>query len=123
MKILIAEDEPVLQIIDQELMKDWGFCYDIVSNGAQAIEFALKNRGTYQLCIMDIEMPVMNGIDATKAIRKSLPNFPILAFTSSVHYRDACFEAGMDDFLDKTCDPDTLLDKIKQLAEDSPCHV
>jgi len=116
MKILIAEDEPVLQIINQELMESWGFSYDLVHNGVQAIDYALKNKGNYQLGIMDIEMPIMNGIEATLIIRAHLPYFPILAYSSSINYRKACFDAGMDEFLDKCCHPDMLLNKIRQLT-------
>ena len=119
MKILIAEDEPILQIINQELLEDWGYHCDIAANGAEAIEYAIKNKGKYQLCIMDIEMPVMNGIDATKIIRERLPYFPILAFTSCENYRSACIDAGMDDFLVKSCSPKTLLEKIKRLVQKS----
>ena len=65
---------------------------------------------------MDIEMPIMNGLQATKAIRQNLKYFPILAFSGNSEYRGKCFRVGMDDFLEKPCFPDALLDKINELT-------
>jgi CheY-like chemotaxis protein len=53
-------------------MNIWGHDYDIVSNGLEAVEYAKKNEGEYDLCLMDLEMPIMNGLQATKVIRRKM---------------------------------------------------
>jgi CheY-like chemotaxis protein len=108
MNILIAEDNPVIQLINSELMNEWGFSYDMVSNGRKAVEYALSNAGKYDLCLMDIEMPEMNGIEAARAIRAHVSFFPIVALTSNLSFKKICFDVGMDDFIQKPCEPDYL---------------
>jgi CheY-like chemotaxis protein len=116
MNILIAEDNQVIQLLNAKLMRDWGFEFDMVSNGIEAVEYAQRNRGRYDLCLMDIEMPKMNGIEATRRIRGSTPYFPIMALTVRTDYRPSCFAAGMDAFSEKTCALDQLLQAINELT-------
>jgi CheY-like chemotaxis protein len=116
MNILIAEDNQTIQMIHHAIMKSLGFQYDIASNGKEAVEFAHNNNGKYDCCLMDVEMPEMNGIEATKIIRKFCRYFPILALTASESCKKACFEAGMDDFAQKPCSVNELLAKIKKLS-------
>ena len=99
MNILIAEDTPVIKIIHEMAMKAWGHEYDIASNGAEAVNYARKNNGRYDLCIMDVFMPIMNGIEATKIIRKEAQYFPILGYSSDDKTENTCLKSGMDDFL------------------------
>lgn len=84
MRILIAEDDPAIQFLAKELMEHWGFDYDLVSNGQEAVEQAKINEGEYDLCLMDIDMPIMNGLEATKIIRRNLNYFPIMALTGNL---------------------------------------
>lgn len=116
MKILIAEDDLLLQILDGELMDTWGYDFDMASNGKEAVEYAQKNEGKYDLCLMDIDMPIMNGLEATKIIRRKAKYFPIMALTGRSEYRVECLQIGMDDFLEKPCFPDDLYDKINELT-------
>ncbi len=116
MKILIAEDNQTLQNLNKELMNIWGYDYDIVSNGLEAVEHAQKNEGEYDLCLMDIDMPMMNGLKATKIIRRKVKYFPIMALSGNTEYREKCFKVGMDDFIEKPCFPSVLLDKINELT-------
>ncbi len=116
MNILIAEDSPVIQKVHRALMHHWGYGFDIATNGQEAVEFAQKNDGKYDLCLMDIEMPIMNGIEATKIIRKTVSYFPIIALTSNGNYKKECYEAGMDDFAVKPCPYENLLVRIKELS-------
>lgn len=116
MNILIADDNPIMQMIHGELMSYWGYDFDMVSDGLEAVELAKKNNGKYDFCLMDIEMPKMNGIEATKIIRSTVKYFPILAFTSNDTYKKACYDVGMDDFAEKTCTPDDLFSRINKLS-------
>ena len=107
-RILLAEDNELNREIASELLKGYGF--DIVSaeNGAEAVEkVAVSEPGYYDLVLMDIQMPIMNGYEATKHIRaldnKELSGIPILAMTANAFDEDrkAAEECGMNGFLSK----------------------
>jgi len=116
MNLLIAEDNPIIQMLHCDVMEWWGFNFDMASNGKEAVDLAQANKGNYDCCLMDIEMPVMNGIEATKIIRKTVKYFPIMALTANDGYKAASYKAGMDDFAMKPCLHEDLLTKIKQLS-------
>ena len=116
MNILIAEDAPFLQLLNKELMNVWGFDFDMASDGLEAVDYAQRNEGKYDLCLMDVEMPGMNGIEATRIIRRTVKYFPILAFTSNPNYKKSCLDVGMDDFSVKPCPHSELFDKINELT-------
>lgn len=116
MKILIAEDEAINQTLAGTLMNHWGYDFDMVSNGQEAVEQAQRNEGKYDLCLMDIDMPVMNGFEATKIIRKKLRYFPIMALTANPMSKSKFSEMGMDDFLGKPYQINELYNKINELA-------
>jgi len=116
MKILIAEDERDLQKTMGMLMDIWGFDFDIAPNGRSAVELAEINKGNYDLCLMDIDMPVMDGLEATKKIRRKTRYFPIMALTGNSIARDEYLKVGMDDYLQKPYHAETLYDKINALT-------
>ncbi|MGR3218865.1 MAG: response regulator [Candidatus Anammoxibacter sp.] len=116
MKILIAEDNMAPQEMNEQLMNHFGYDFDMVSNGKEAVEHAQKNEGKYDLCIMDIDMPIMNGLQATEIIRRKLKYFPIMAFSGDPMNREKCLKIGMDDFLEKPCILSELLAKINELT-------
>ena len=116
MRILIAEDDVSLQLMDKSLMKHWGFEFDIVSNGQEAVDQAKANEGKYDLCLMDIDMPIMNGLEATKTIRRKLKYFPIMALTGNLRAKEEYLAIGMDDFLEKPFPIDKLYQKINELT-------
>ncbi|MBB3063288.1 response regulator [Microbulbifer rhizosphaerae] len=116
MNILIAEDTPTIQVFNCTLLSSWGFNFDMASDGAEAIGYAYKNKGKYDLCLMDIEMPKMNGIEAARIIRRELPYFPIAAITADPSYRSECLAAGMDEFVQKPCTPNRLFATIRDLS-------
>ncbi len=116
MKILIAEDDQALQEMNKQLMNHFGYDFDIVSNGKEAVEYAQKNEGKYDLCIMDIDMPIMNGLQATEIIRRKLKYIPIMAFSGNPMNKRKCLKIGMDDFLEKPCIISELLAKINELT-------
>jgi CheY-like chemotaxis protein len=109
-RILLAEDEPVNREIACLQLEDAGLVVDSAEDGQQALELA--RRHGYALILMDMQMPVLNGIDATRAIRADSLNrsTPILAMTANAFDEDrqACLDAGMDDHIAKPVDPDDL---------------
>ena len=116
MKILVAEDNHSNQVLIDVLMEHWGYESDIVSNGKDAVELAKINEGEYDLCLMDIDMPIMDGFEATKIIRRKVKYFPIMALTGNSRIEDKYLEVGVDDFLEKPYDHDKLYDKIEELT-------
>lgn len=102
LKILVAEDNPVNQRLMLLMLKKLGHYADVVATGVEVL--AAIELQAYDLVLMDIQMPEMDGIEATRVIRRSWPHGPkiiiITAFVLGV-YRELCFNAGADDFLTK----------------------
>ena len=115
-QVLVAEDEPVNLEITRELLEDAGLQVDWAENGRIAVEKAAAKR--YALILMDMQMPELDGLEATRRIRQ-LPDYahvPILAMTANAFAEDRrrCLEAGMDDHLIKPFEPDTLLGAMER---------
>ena len=100
-EVLLVEDNLVNQKVMQAMLKRLGVTCEIASNGAQAVE-VLKQR-SFQLVLMDCQMPVMDGLEATRILRARGYESPIIAVTANVlnEARSSCIEAGMDGFLSK----------------------
>ena len=118
-RILLAEDEPINQEVSRSLLEDVGLVVDIAEDGQEALALAKQN--TYALILMDMQMPHLNGLDATKAIRL-LPAYaqaPILAMTANAFNQDrqACFDAGMNDHIPKPIDADKLYETLLRWLE------
>jgi PAS domain S-box-containing protein len=113
-QVLLAEDEPVNQEVTLELLEDAGIHADIARDGAEAVTLARQR--PYALILMDMQMPNMNGIDATRAIRRDSlnPDTPILALTANAFDQDRkiCLETGMNDHIAKPFVPETLFETI-----------
>ncbi len=109
-RVLLAEDEPINQEITRELLTEVGLIAEVADNGAMAVDMA--RQGGYDLILMDMQMPKLNGLDATRQIRNLLHQewVPILAMTANAFHedREQCFQAGMDDFLAKPVKPEML---------------
>ncbi|MDH3975568.1 MAG: response regulator [Deltaproteobacteria bacterium] len=116
MNILIAEDNMLLQKSFGMLMKYWGFDFDVAGNGQEAVERAVANEGKYDLCLMDIDMPIMDGCEAAQTIRREVEYFPIMALSGNAYIEKICADAGMDDYIAKPCEPERLLGKINELT-------
>lgn len=113
-RILVAEDEPVNREVLGLLIADVGIAPDFAPDGEAAVTFATRTR--YDLILMDIQMPKLNGVEATCAIR-ALPGcakIPIVATTANAFAEDRaeCLAAGMNDHLAKPIDPDALYDML-----------
>jgi two-component system sensor histidine kinase/response regulator len=106
-RILLAEDDPVNQLITSHLLADLGFEVDLADNGEEAVEKA--RAGGHALVMMDLNMPIMDGVEATRLIRQipELQGLVILALTASVFEddRQRCEQAGMNGHLSKPIDP------------------
>ena len=115
-RILLVEDEPINREITLCLLEDTGLAVDIAEDGQQAFDLARQKR--YELIPMDMQMPNMNGLEATRAIRNNSlnRNTPILAMTANVFDEDrkACLAVGMDDFLSKPVSPERLFSSLLQ---------
>ena len=122
MNILLAEDNALNQRLAVRLLERSGHHVDIAENGEQAVQ--ANNRGMYDLILMDVQMPEMDGLEATRAIRESErqssgPHVPIVAMTANAMPgdREQCIAAGMDDYISKPIDPDHLASAIGRIAE------
>lgn len=119
LKILLVEDNLLNQKFAAAVVKKLGHQVVVAENGQIGLDLYLNEH--FDLVLMDIQMPVMNGIEATKAIRKIEKeagddrHIPIIAITAYVmdHDRKNCLEAGMDEFMAKPYKPVQLEEKIR----------
>jgi signal transduction histidine kinase/CheY-like chemotaxis protein len=122
-RMLIAEDNPVNVMLMKKLLSKWNIVPSIAENGERAVE--LVQYGNFDIILMDLQMPVMNGFDAAIEIRK-MPDpqksrIPIIALTASALFdiRERVQESGMNDYVSKPFKPSELFDKIQTLVADS----
>ena len=118
-KVLLVEDNKINQQVARELLEGYGLLVAIADNGAQALELAGST--DFDLILMDVQMPVMDGLEATRQLRKikSYQYIPIIAMTAHAMDgdREACLQAGMNDYLSKPIDPDVLLQMLSNWLE------
>jgi signal transduction histidine kinase/CheY-like chemotaxis protein len=115
LRIMVAEDNATNQFIVTQLLKHLDIRVDVAANGCEAV--ALVKSASFDMILMDMQMPEMDGLEATRAIRQMGGKFatiPIIALTANAFAEDvvACREAGMDDFVAKPINKNTLLSKI-----------
>ncbi len=119
LRILLAEDNMVNQKVALRMLKRLGFKADVAHNGIEAVDAA--RRTAYDVILMDIQMPEMDGLEATERIRadQALPSQPvIIAMTASAMPadREKCIAAGMDDFISKPTRLEELSEKLAHIA-------
>jgi PAS domain S-box-containing protein len=119
-KVLLVEDNPINQLLAQTMLENLGLSVELASHGIEALEKIRATEGSegkpYQAVYMDCQMPKMDGYEATACIRlgeagDSAKSIPIIAMTANAIAGDKekCLDAGMDDYISKPIDPDTLL--------------
>jgi signal transduction histidine kinase/CheY-like chemotaxis protein len=120
LQVLIAEDNPVNVMLMKKLFSKWGITPVIAENGERAIE--LFQYGSFDIILMDLQMPILDGFEAAKAIRK-MPdvrkaNVPIIALTASALFdiKDKVYESGMNDYVSKPFKPTELVEKMLTLV-------
>lgn len=114
-KILIAEDNEMNQMVVKKFLKKWNIRPDFAINGQEAVEQA--NLQNYDIILMDLQMPEVDGFEATKRIRSlggHFKNIPIIALTASslIDVKDKIYSSGMNDFIPKPFNPSILYEKI-----------
>ena len=122
-RVLLAEDNDINQQVATEILSRAGCEVSLASNGAEAV--ARARAAEYDLVLMDVQMPVMDGLAATREIRKEprLAALPIIAMTANAmaEDRDRCLESGMDGYITKPIDPDQMFATLRAFyASDEP---
>ena len=115
LRILIAEDNPVNQKIAVKILNKLGYEPSLANNGKEALEIVSNEQ--YDIILMDVQMPEMNGLEATRMIRTCLEIQPVvIAMTANVMQgdRDDCLQAGMDDYMSKPIDLSELLSQLEK---------
>lgn len=117
MNILVAEDNQLNQQLFSAFIRRIGWTYTVVANGLQAVESCRKY--DFDAILMDIDMPVLDGIEATRFIRKFNTEIPIIAITAydEEHIRNESYNAGMNDFLAKPCSKEDILITVTRCTE------
>ncbi|EFJ24883.1 pseudo response regulator [Selaginella moellendorffii] len=122
-RILLVEDNLVNQKVASRLLQKHGHIVTVVGDGVQAIAAVDANRDNIDLILMDIQMPIMDGLEATRRIREQeardgLRKMPIIGLTAHAMrgYEDTCFSAGMDSYMGKPFEIRKLLAAIEMVA-------
>jgi CheY-like chemotaxis protein len=125
LRILIAEDNPVNQMVAVRLLERHGHTVSAVSNGREAIEAV--EAGSYDMALLDVQMPVVDGLEAARLIRKTeqqtgRTRLPLIALTahSMAGDRERCLRAGMDGYVAKPVKPQDLFRVIESLRAGTP---
>jgi len=117
-RVLVVEDVSLNQLLIKIILLDFGFDTDIAGNGKIAIECLQKN--DYDIILMDLQMPVMDGFEATAYIRNNMKSqIPIIALTADITSIDVnkCKAVGMNDYISKPIDELLLYDKISKILK------
>jgi len=117
--LLLVEDNQINVMVGKQILEKQGLIVEVAENGQEAVDKVKAN--SYDIVLMDIQMPIMNGYKATHEIRKFNTTIPILALSASVfmEVKNKIFESGMNGFIFKPFNPDDLLNKIEEQINSS----
>jgi len=117
-RVLLVEDNRVNQLVATQLLKKLSMVVDVANNGAESLQ--RMQDGNYDVVLMDVQMPVMDGLEATRRIRQNskFSTLPIIALSAGVtlNEQEICTSAGMTDFIGKPIDFDQLTSKLTELC-------
>ena len=118
-RVLLMEDEEINQMVAEDFLVEVGCVVTLASNGQEGLELARNHQ--FDLILTDMQMPVLDGVAATRAIRQldGYTSVPIVAMTANAFAEDRrnCLEAGMNDFIAKPVDPDKLVGVMLKLLD------
>ncbi|NYE60170.1 PAS domain S-box-containing protein [Duganella sp. 1224] len=117
LRLLLVEDHPLNQLVARGMLEHAGASVEVAENGQLAVDCLRQRAADYDIVLMDVQMPVMDGYEATRHIRHTLGlKLPVLAMTAGVMQseKDQCIDAGMDDFIAKPVDVEQMLDTISR---------
>ena len=120
-RILMAEDNPINQRVGKLILQRAGYRIDLVENGREAMEAHRVH--AYHLILMDCQMPVMDGFEASRQIRALDQQQPVIVAVTAnalVGEREKCLQAGMDDYLSKPFQAEQLVSVVRKWLVDSP---
>jgi PAS domain S-box-containing protein len=128
LRVLLVEDNPINQTLALRLLEKWGHCTTLAGNGQIALDLIGAGQ-RFDLVLMDMQMPVMGGLEATRSLRlleaqQGWPPLVVIAMTANAMESDrqACLNAGMDDYLSKPIDQAALAAVLGACAADSAAH-
>jgi PAS domain S-box-containing protein len=115
-RILLVEDNETNRLVAGDMLELEGYEVEYACNGLDAVKTVLRREASFDLILMDVQMPVMDGIEATRQIRKERAEVPIIAMTAHAMLieKNRCLDAGMSDHLSKPFEPDTLREVISR---------
>jgi two-component system sensor histidine kinase/response regulator len=121
LRVLVVEDNAINQEVAREILRGWGVEVRLASSGPEALR--ILEAESYDVVLMDVQMPEMDGFEATGRIRQMARHqaLPILAMTANAMEQDrlACLEAGMNDFITKPVEPEALLETLRRWGRPS----
>ncbi len=125
--VLLVEDDEINQHVAMGILNDLGIQTEIACNGREAVTAVRQKKYKYDAILMDVQMPKMDGLEATRTIRRD-PDYrklPIIAMTAHAMKgdREKCIEAGMDDYIAKPIEPDRLYSVLSQWIELKPPQI
>ena len=118
-RLLLVEDNPLNQLVAKGILEQLGACVQVADNGQVALDLLRHDSAAYDLVLMDVQMPVMDGFVATRRIRDELGlSLPVLAMTAGVmsSEREQCLASGMDDFIAKPIEVEQMVAMIRRYA-------